>query len=106
MRVGLELHSFGAHLLQTAVDQMFLHFEIGDAVAQQAAEAVVLFEDRDGVAGARQLLSRGQAGRSGTDHRHALAGAHGGRLGLDEALFEATVDDHLFDLLDGDRRAR
>ena len=74
------LHAFGAHLLQAAVDQMLLHLEIGDAVAQQPADAVALFEDRDVVPGARQLLRRGQAGRSRAHHRHALAGARGARL--------------------------
>jgi hypothetical protein len=79
--VGLELDAFGAHLLQAPVDEVLLHFEIGDAVAQQAADAVVLFEHGDGVAGARQLLRGGQAGRTGADHGHALAGLDGGGSG-------------------------
>ena len=66
---------FGAHLLQAAVDEVLLHLEIRNAVAQQAADAVVLFEDRDVVAGARQLLRGRQARRARADHRHALAGA-------------------------------
>jgi hypothetical protein len=51
-----------------------LHLEVGDAVAQQAADAAVLLEHRHRVAGARQLLRRRQAGRAGADHGHALAG--------------------------------
>ena len=72
---GLETHSLGAHLLDAAVDEVLLHLEIRDAVAQQAADAVVLLEDRDVVAGARQLLRGGQARGTGADHRDALAGA-------------------------------
>jgi hypothetical protein len=46
----------------------------GNAVAQQAADAVVLLEQGHIVAGARQLLSSGQASRAGTHDRHLLAG--------------------------------
>ena len=56
--------------------EVLLHLEIRDAVAQQAADAVALFEHRDVVAGARQLLRRGQSRRARADHRDALAGAH------------------------------
>src|ERR1017187_2904539 len=104
VRVGLELHSFGAHLLQTAIDQVLLHFEVGNAVAQEAADAVALLEDRHAMPGARQLLCGGQARRPRTDHRHPLAGARQGRLGLDETLFESTVRNRFFDLPDGNRR--
>jgi hypothetical protein len=37
--------------------QMLLHLEIGDAVAQQSADAVGFFEHRDRVAGARQAAA-------------------------------------------------
>ena len=81
-----------------------LHLEIGDAVAQQAADAVGLFEDGDGVAGARELLRGGEAGGSGTDDGDAFAGAHRRRLGLDPAFGEGAIDDGLLDVLDGDGR--
>ena len=64
-----------AHLLDAPVDEVLLHLEIRDAVAQQAADAVALLEHRDGVAGARQLLRGGQTRRAGADHGDALAGA-------------------------------
>ena len=41
---GAERHAFRFHLIDPAVDQPFFHLEIGDAVAQQAADAVVLLE--------------------------------------------------------------
>ena len=75
-----ERHALGLHLLDAAVDVRLLHLEVGDAVAQQAADAVVLLEHRHRVAGARQLLRRGQARRAGADHRHLLAGLAPRRL--------------------------
>jgi hypothetical protein len=48
--------------------------KFGNAVAQQAADAVALFEHGDGVSRARQLLRRCQAGRAGADHGDPLAG--------------------------------
>ena len=42
---GAEGHAFGAHLLDARVDDALLHLEVGDAVAQQAADAVVALED-------------------------------------------------------------
>ena len=39
---GLELDALGFHLFQPTVDDPLFHFEIGDAVAQQAADAIGL----------------------------------------------------------------
>ena len=75
------------------VDQVLLHLEVGDAVAQQAADAVVLLEHRHRMAGAGQLLGAGQARRAGADHRDALAGAARRGLRRDPALLPAAVDD-------------
>ena len=43
---GPERHALGLHLLHAAVDQPLLHLEVGDAVAQQAADAVGALEER------------------------------------------------------------
>src|ERR1019366_4338935 len=102
--IGFEPHPFAAHLHQPPVDEVLLHLETWDAVAQQSADAVGLFEHGDGVAGARQLLRGGQSGGAGTYHRDALAARHGGRFRDDVALGESAVDDGFLDLLDGDRR--
>src|SRR5208282_5170994 len=53
------------------------------------------------VAGAVELGSGSEAGRTGADHRHLLTGALGGRLGDDPALLETLVDDGALDALDG-----
>ena len=54
---------------------MFLHLEVRDAVAEQSADAIGALEDRDEMAGARELLRAGQARRSGTNDRHPSAKA-------------------------------
>ena len=51
-----------------------LHLEVGDAVTQQPADPVGALEDRDGVPGPRELLGRGQPGRTRADDRDLLAG--------------------------------
>jgi len=48
---GPEHHPLGFHLSDAAVDQALLHLEVGDAVAEQAADAVVLLEHRHRVTG-------------------------------------------------------
>ena len=41
-----KVDALGLHLRHAAVDQVLLHLEVGDAVAQQAADAVALLEQR------------------------------------------------------------
>ena len=53
-------HAFGLHLLDAAIDVRFLHLEVWDAIAQQAAHSVVLFKHRHRMTHAGQLLGRGQ----------------------------------------------
>ena len=64
---GAEDGALAAHLVEAPVEVLLLHLELGDAVAQQAADLVGALVDRDGVAGAGQLLGGGQAGRAGAD---------------------------------------
>jgi len=81
VRVGLEDHAFSAHLLDAAVDDMFFELEIRDAVAEQAADAVILFKNRDGVAGAAQLLCGSKARGAAADDGNTLAIACSGGSG-------------------------
>ncbi len=101
---GAEGHALGFHLLYAAVDLRFFQLEVGDAITQQAADAVVLLEQRHVVAGARQLLRRRQAGRARADHGHGLAGLVPGQLRMHPALGPRLVDDGVLDRLDADRR--
>src|SRR5690349_18008475 len=100
---GAELHTFSRHLLHAAVDQILLHLEVGDAVAQQPADAIRLLEQRHRVAGTRQLLCTGHAGRTGADDRDALPGLPRRHLRLDPAFLPTTIDDRAFDRFDGHR---
>ena len=101
--VGAEHRALGRHLVEAAVEVALLHLELGDAVAQQPADAVGALEHDDGVPGARELLGGGQAGRPGPDHGDALAGAHRRHLRRHPALVPRPVDDLHLDLLDRHR---
>ena len=68
---GAELGALGLHLLEAPVEVALLHLELGDAVAEQPADAVGPLEHDDAVAGAGELLGGGQAGGPGADHRDA-----------------------------------
>ncbi len=43
VRIGHELHTFGSHLLEAAIDDVFFQLELWDTIAQQAADAIRLF---------------------------------------------------------------
>src|SRR5258707_12561244 len=57
----------------------------------------------DVMAGARELLGCGKAGRSGTDDRDLLASLDSRDLGRQPAIVPSAIDDGAFDGLDGDR---
>src|SRR5580658_5334498 len=105
VRIANEGHAFVAHLLDAAVDDVFFELEVGNAVAEQAADAVVLLVDRDGVSGAAQLLRGGQAGRPAAHDGDALSGVLLGRLGADPALVPGAVDDGALNQLDRNGRS-
>src|SRR6516164_1404881 len=77
---------------------------MGDAVAEQASNAVGLFEDGDPVAGAAELLGGSETSGPGAYDGDAFTGADGGRFGDDPAFGEGAIDDGALDGLDGDRR--
>ena len=62
MHVAVEGDALGLHLLDAALDDVLLHLEVGDAVAEQAAGLGVLLVDMHVVAGAGELLGRGEPG--------------------------------------------
>ena len=69
---GLERRRPSASICcEAAIEDRLLHLEVGDAVAEQAADAVGALEHRDAVAGLVQLLGRGEARRARADDRHA-----------------------------------
>ena len=101
---ALEDDALGLELGQAAVQDGLLHFELGDAVAQEPARALGPLVDGHGVAGPGQLLGRGQAGRTRAHDGHRLAGAHRRQLRGDPALVPGPLDDLVLDPLDGHRQ--
>src|SRR5687768_9501158 len=83
---------------------MLLHLEVGDAITHQAADAVILLEQRYKVAGTIQLLRGSHSCWTGSDHSHALSSAFQRRLRLDPAHLPRVVDDAALDYFNGDRR--
>ena len=82
-----ELGALGPHLRRAAGRVLLLHLEVGDAVAQQAAEAVVALVDGDGVPGPGELLGRGEPGRARSRRpRPSCRSALGGGCGLHAAV--------------------
>ena len=75
-----KLDALGFELGDAPVDHALLELEVGDAVAQQAAGAIVALVHGDGVPGARELLRRGQPGRPRPDHADAAAAHLAGGL--------------------------
>ena len=102
---GADLQTFGDQLLDTAVDMGLVQLEVRNAVAQQAADLVVLLEQRHVVTGTHQLLGGCQTRRASPHHGHLLARQMGRQLRLDPALFPGAVDDGVLDGLDADGRA-
>src|SRR5262249_30053297 len=79
------------------------HLELGDAVAEQPADAIGALEHDDRVSRPVELLGDREAGRARADDRDFLPRARAGRLGPDPALLERVIDDRDLDGLDGDR---
>jgi hypothetical protein len=98
--IDAELDPFGFHLFDATVDMRLLELEIRNAVAQQATQAIALFENNHVVPDPRQLLRRRQAGGSGTDDGHFPAGLELRWLRTNPAFFPALVDDRMLDRLD------
>ena len=102
--VGLEDYAFGAHLLDAAINDMLFKLEVRNAVAEQAADAVVLFKNCDGVAGAAQLLRSSKTRGAAADDGDALARGLFRRLGMNPALVPGALHDRTLDELDRNRR--
>ncbi len=100
---GSEADTLGTHLVDAPIDEVLLHLEVGNAVTQKAADAVVALEHRHVVTLAGELLCSGETRGTRSDDGHLLAGLHARNHGHDETLVESPVDDPAFDVLDGHR---
>ena len=92
-----------SHQRQPAVQELLLHLEFRNAVAQQAADTIGLLKYGHEVARAIQLLGRSEAGGTRTDHGDFPARAHQRRLGRHPSFVEGLLDDGDFDRLDRHR---
>ena len=99
----VETHSLRRHLRDAAVDQGLLHLEVGNAVAQQAADAVAASRTPS-PRGRRGRAAGRRPGRPGRSPRRPRAcRSVRGRLRHDPAFLPAAVDDRALDRLDGHR---
>ncbi len=89
------------HLGDAALDDRLLELEIRDAVAEQTARRRVLLEDVHLMAGASELLGRGEPRRPRADDGDALAGFGLGRLRLNRAVLDRLVGNGALDGFDG-----
>src|SRR5688572_8237218 len=100
---GTEHHAFDLHHREAAIEMALLHLELGDAVAEQTADAIRLLEHRDRVAGAIELIGRREARRTRSDDGDLLPGPGGRRTRRHPALVPGAIDDRGLDRLDRDR---
>ena len=105
IHVGAELHAFGLHDLDAALDDGFVQLHVGNSVHQQAAHTVGTLEHSHRVAALVQVLGHRQARGAAADDGHALAGAGRGRGGVEPALGVARLYDGVLVLPDGDAAA-
>ena len=68
--------------IDAALNDALVELHVGNAVHEQAADAVGPLEDGDPVPGLVELGRGSQPGRPGADHGHLLAGAQGGGSGM------------------------
>ena len=104
LRAGDEFDALCGHQVDAALHDGLVQFHVGDAVHQQAADAVGAFVYGHGVAGAVELRRAGEPGGAGAHHGDPLARALFGGLRDHPAPLESPVDDGAFDIFDGDRR--
>ena len=90
-------------MLHAAIYVGFLHFEIRNAVAQQAADAIVLFKQGHIVACARELLRGRHASRAGANDGDFLAGFVFCNHRLDPAFGPSFVNDGVLNGFDANR---
>src|SRR6185437_7404725 len=103
MNAVMKGDALGLHLLDAAVDDVFFHLEVGNAVAQQAARLGEFLEHMHVMAGACELLRAGEARGARADDGDLLVGPVRGDLRLQPAVVPGAIDNGAFDGFDRDR---
>ena len=98
-----EVYPFGRELLDPPVEHALLELEFRNTVPQQTAGAVVLFQHRDGVTEAAELLRRSESSRPRAYHRDASPGLAARRTRRNPSFGETTIRNGLLDVANGDR---
>ena len=93
------------HLFDTPQNQFLVQLHVGDAVHEQAADAVGALENGDQMPGAVALGGGTQTSGTGTDHGHFFPGARMGRFCFDPAFVPSLVNDGAFYVMDRDGRS-
>ena len=104
IHVGPEDRPLGLHLFKATVEVTLFHLELGDAVAQETADAIGSFVHDHLVSGTGELLGGCEAGGARADYGNLLARLGGRRHRHDPTLGEGAVDDLDLDALDRDGR--
>jgi hypothetical protein len=98
----MEMDAFGAELFEPSVEYPFFEFEIGDAVAHQAARQIVALEHGNVVAGTGKLLGRCKARGAGAYDCRLFSGFLAGQQRFNPALGKAPLDNLILDMADED----
>ena len=101
-RTGNKFHALCGHLLQAPINDVLLHFEFGDAIAKQTANAVRFLVNDYRVSRAAQLLRGGQSSGTRANDGDFLSGAKLGWLGANPAFLKSAIHYVFFNLLDRD----
>src|SRR3972149_5093904 len=97
---GTKLDAAFPHDGETPLEEFLLHLEFGDAVTQQAPDAVSALVNSNPMPGAVELIGGGKARRPGAHNGDFLARSRRRLLRLDPTFIEGAVDDGDFDLFD------
>ena len=103
MLIHQELYTFVFHLPQPTVQDVFLHFEIRNTIAQQPPDTIVFFVDGHPVSGAAELLSGSQPSRPRPDDGHPLTRPVLWRFRHNPAFRPGMLNDRFLNLFYGDR---
>src|SRR5688500_14942778 len=99
---GLEVDALGLELSEPQIEHFLLELEVGDAVAEQAADPIVLLEHDDRVPQPPELLRGGEARGTRADDGDAEARVGNADHREHPTLLERSVGDRLLDVPDGD----
>ena len=88
------------HLLNASVNMSLFHFEFGNAVTQQTADAIIALQHHHIVSGTCELLCCSQACRTRTDDGNTLASLVSRNKWSNPAFVPRTINNFDFNLLD------